>query len=141
VSADSDATYWAAARAPRYPHGRYLNAAYNRPQTAPPEPAPEPAEVSGIADIAAMDQATYAANRDSIMGIKPASEFQGVDMPRGSTALTDEQVRDLMPWRTVGVPPPAGRVLDSEHSRAAHYAAGHTSLAVPNRYTNSTEGN
>ena len=113
-----------------------LQALYNRPQLAPPEPAPEPAEVSALADISAMDQVTYAANRDSIMGIKPASEFRGVDMPTGSTALTDDQVAALLPWRSLGTPPPAGRVLDSEHSRAAHYAAGHTSLAVPNRCAN-----
>lgn len=125
----SDADYWAAARAPRWPHSRYMSL----PQTAPPEP--EPDEVSVIPDISAMDQATYAANRDSIMGgVKPASEFRGVDMPRGSTALTDEQVAALMPWRHLGTPPPAGRVLDSEYSKAAHYAAGHASLAVPNRF-------
>jgi hypothetical protein len=120
---------------PRHPAAARLQALYNRPQLAPqPAPEPEPAEVSAIADISAMDQATYAANRDQIMGIKPASEFQGVDMPRGSTTLSDDQVAALMPWRSLGTPPPAGRVLDSEHNRAAHYAAGHTSLAVPNRY-------
>lgn len=135
IPVNDSAEFWSAASRPRYPHARYLNAAYNRPQTAPPEPAPEPAEVSAIADIAAMDQATYAANRDSIMGIRPASEFQGVDMPRGSTTLSDDQMRALMPWRSLGTPPPAGRVLDSEHRRATHYAAGHTSLAV-NRNTN-----
>jgi hypothetical protein len=137
MSDNESSAYWAAARAPRYPHralGR-IQTAYNPPPPAEPEPEP-----SGIEAVFQMSQAQYAAARDSIMaehggGPRRSSEWMGgVDLPAPrTTGLTDDQMQALMPWRSLGTPPPAGRVLDSEHSRAARYAAGHTSLAVPNR--------
>ena len=119
---DSD-TFLSAARAPRYPHSRYLNAAYNRPQTAPPEPAPEPAEVSGIADISAMDQATYAANRDQLLGgVKPAGEFVGLDSPTGRPALTADQMTAF------GMGYGAHATTGYEPRPRGIPAAGHTSI-------------
>ena len=66
---EASGTFWASARRPRHPAAKYVQAAYNPP---PPEPDPAPAPIEAVAT---MDQATYAANRDSIMGIsrRPSS--------------------------------------------------------------------
>lgn len=83
---DTDTAWWAVARRRRHPALDHIQTAYNRPQPAPELEPP-------VNDIGVMDQATYAANRDQLMnGIKPATEFRGVDMPTGRAAITREEM-------------------------------------------------
>ena len=91
-----------------------------------------------------MDPGEYARNRDQILaehagGPKPASDWIGIDSRPDRTGLTDDELRELQPWRSTGDRPTAGRPYDYEQAAAARYAARNTSLATPNRY-NTTEG-
>lgn len=135
MSPDSG-SWWQAARAPRTPleaRQRARRAAYS---PAPPEPGPA---VSEIPDISAMDQAQYAAARDQVMashgGPRRSSEWMGgVDLPSGRAGLQldPEQMSQLVPWRSQGEKPMAGREISNEYNQAAHYAQRNTSLALPN---------
>jgi hypothetical protein len=76
VGGEDSASFWASARAPRYPHARYLQRAFN---PAPPEPDPAPA--GGIDAVAATETV-----------LPRAGEFIGnVEKGTGRPALTVEQ--------------------------------------------------
>lgn len=139
MTAPDSGAYWAAvAPQPKRPVTDRVRDLHNRAMNPPPPEPPQPAPAQSEA-VADMDQATYAANRDEIMGIKPAGEFVGVDSPTGRAglALTPEQLAALLPHRSIGEPPVQGRVISNdEHQWAARHAGTQTSLAVPNRYSN-----
>ena len=127
---DTDSFWRAVARRPRqHPASKYLNAAYN---PAPPEPEPPAIEA-----VATMDTVAYAANRDQLMnGIKPASEFRGVDMPTGRAALTAEQMTAL--GMGYGAHANTGYTpRDPSYRQAQHTAAAHTSVGAAPATTSS----
>ena len=72
---DESNTFWAVTSRPRYPHAKYLQAAYNRPQTAPqPGVSEQPPAPETVADASLTE---YAALRAS-MGMASAGEFVGL---------------------------------------------------------------
>ena len=111
-------------------------------QTPPPEPEPG---APGTPDVSAMSQAQYAQHRDQVMaeftgGPRPSSEWMGgVDLPAGRAGLTltDEQLAQLMPWRTQGARPVSGRALDTDYQQAQIAAQHSTGLATPQRFERS----
>ena len=138
-----DSSFWSRANGPRTPAEALQRARRIAASPAPREPSGDIAAADPIETVAAMSQAEYAAARDEIMashgGPRASSEWMGgVDLPAGRAglALSPEQVAALLPHRSLGEKPTAGRVLDRAYAEAAQAAAAQTSLAVPTRYTN-----
>lgn len=136
-------TFWSAASAPRTPLEAIQRARRAANSPAPREPSGDIAAPGPIDTVASMDAAAYAQHRDQIMaehcgGPRPSSEWMGgVDLPQPRTGLTDDEVAQLMPWRTIGPRPVSGRQLDPEYREAQIAAQQNVGLAVPTRYERS----
>lgn len=104
---DSNAAYWARARAPRYPHARYLQAAYN---PLPPEPEAEPEPTETV--------------------VKHASEFVDAVSPQPRMLTGEEMTALRLGYGALPHHVPATGLRDPAYQEAQFTAAQQTSLSA-----------